>query len=124
MRAAQRALALALLAWSAAASAAATPAAVRAEIDALLLRLADSGCSFRRGTQWHAAAEARSHLLRKLAAAEQRGQLTSTEQFIDTLAARSSSSGQPYAVRCAAGAAVQPSAIWLHTQLLQLRQPR
>jgi hypothetical protein len=104
---------------SAIAAAPLAPAA-RAEVDALLSRLEVSGCEFNRNGSWHGAAEAKSHLLRKLAYLEDHGAVKSTEQFIELAASRSSMSGEPYLVRCAGGNAVT-SGSWLQAQLAAMR---
>lgn len=103
-----------------AALAAPTPAPVRAEIDALLFKLEASGCEFNRNGNWYKGAEARSHLLRKLEYLEKRTTLRSAEQFIELAASSSSSSGQPYRVKCG-GSSPQPSAQWLSDQLTAFR---
>ena len=102
------------------AAAAPTPAPLRAEIDALLTRLESSGCRFNRNGTWYPAAEAKAHLLKKLAYIERRGTLVSTEQFVETAASKSSTSGKPYLVQCAGADAVQSQA-WLSAQLRSLR---
>lgn len=99
---------------------AATPAPVRSEIGSLLARLESSGCRFNRNGDWHAGAEAKGHLLRKLDAIEGKTTVASTERFIELAATRSSSSGKDYQVQCG-GEAPQPSAAWLTAQLRQLR---
>lgn len=114
------ALTVALTVALTAASAAPTAAPIRAEIDALLTRLEGSGCQFNRNGSWYVSAEAREHLLRKLSAIERRGDLQSTEQFIDLAATSSSLSGKPYQVRCGGTPAV-PSRQWLLEQLGALR---
>lgn len=110
----------ALLLISVAGFAAPTAAPVRAEIDALLARLEASGCRFGRNEEWHAGADAKAHLLRKLEYVEKHGTITTTQQFIDAVATKSSVSGAPYAVQCANAAAV-PSGAWLTAQLQALR---
>jgi len=97
-----------------------TPPAVRAEIDALLERLETSGCRFGRNQEWHAGADARTHLLRKLEYVEKIGTIRSTEQFVDVAATKSSLSGAPYAVQCG-NAAAENSAPWLLAQLEKMR---
>jgi hypothetical protein len=104
-----------------AASAAPTPAPVRAEIDALLARLEASGCEFNRNDAWHPAAQAKTHLLRKLEAVEKRTPVATTERFIELAGTSSSTSGRAYQVRCAGVAAV-PSAQWLQRELDALRK--
>jgi Family of unknown function (DUF5329) len=101
----------------------AAPAAdvVRAEIGALLDALAASGCEFNRNGTWHGAAEARTHLLRKLGELERRGTPASTEQFIELGASASSLSGRAYRVRCA-GAPEVDSRAWLLGRLAELRR--
>lgn len=101
--------------------AAPTAAPVRAEIDALLARLETSGCQFGRNGEWFGPADAKTHLIRKLEYVERRGTIASTEQFIDVAASKSSSSGQPYQVRCA-GAPAVTSAAWLTSALREVRK--
>lgn len=96
---------------------------VRAEIDALLARLASSGCTFNRNGSWYPAPQAKAHLVRKLEAVEGRKAVESAEQFIDLLASKSSTSGKPYLVKCGDAAPVQ-SAKWLAEELKTLRASR
>ena len=96
------------------------PPASKAEIDGLLVRLANSGCEFNRNGTWYTAVEAKSHLSQKLKYLEDRGMVQTPEQFIELAASGSSMSGQPYLVRCANGAPVQSSQ-WLRTELKELR---
>jgi Family of unknown function (DUF5329) len=103
-----------------AAWAAPTASHIRAEIDGLLARMEASSCRFERNGSWHTPAEAKAHMLRKLAAVERRGSLSSTEQFIDVAATRSSTSGRAYAVQCGTSAS-EPSAAWMRRELLALR---
>lgn len=111
-------LVLALAAWPA--LAAPLPPPARAEVDALLARLEASGCTFYRNGTWYPAAEAKTHLLRKLDYLERHGTVTTTEQFIDLAASGSSQSGEPYQVRCGNAAPVT-SATWLRSQLEPMR---
>ena len=97
--------------------------AARAEIDALLSRLDASSCTFNRNGTWYPAAEAKSHLLRKLKYLEDRGAVRSTEQFIELAGASSSTTGKPYLVKCGSGAAVESGA-WLQSQLRIIRSGR
>jgi len=105
---------------AAAGSAASLSPAARAEIDALLSRLQTSSCTFNRNGTWYPATEAKSHLLRKLKYLEDRGAVQSTEQFIELAASTSSTTGQPYLVKCGSGAPVQ-SGTWLLSQLQGMR---
>lgn len=102
------------------ANAAPTSEPVRAEIDSLLSKLQSSGCEFNRNGSWYSGAEAKDHLLRKLEFIERKSTVQSTEQFIELAAAKSSSSGKPYQVKCGAEAAVD-SQLWLSKQLAVLR---
>ena len=106
--------------FAAAGSAAALSPAARTEIDALLSRLEASACEFNRNGSWYPAADAKSHLLRKLKYLEDRGAVQSTEQFIELAASSSSTTGQPYLVKCGSGAPVQ-SGTWLRSQLQMVR---
>lgn len=117
-----RTLVAALLATATAwACAGPTPAPVRAEIDALLGRIGASNCQFERNRSWHGAADARAHLLRKLAYIEKRPEtITRTEQFIEFAASKSSFSGRPYRVKCGNGEPVE-SRVWLGRELQALR---
>lgn len=96
--------------------------AVRGEIDALLGKLAASGCQFNRNGSWHSAVEARSHLLSKLEYLERKDLVRTTEQFIERGASGSSVSGKPYQVKCGNAEAV-PSQRWLLAELKALRSP-
>ena len=98
-----------------------TPPPVRAEIDALLGRITASNCQFERNRSWHTAADARDHLLRKLAYIEKRSEtITRTEQFIEHAASKSSFTGRPYRVRCGNNEPVESRA-WLTRELQALR---
>ena len=103
-----------------AANAAPVSPAAKAEIDGLLVRLEASSCEFNRNGSWYTAAEAKTHLLRKLKYLEDRGMVQTTEQFIDMAASGSGMSGQSYLVRCGNGAPVQSSQ-WLRAQLQDMR---
>ena len=103
------------------ASAAPTAAPVRAEINALLTALQTSGCQFKRNGSWYSGTEAKDHLLRKLAAFEDRATVQNTEQFIELAATQSSSSGKAYQVKCGANAQAVESKQWLTAQLAALR---
>jgi hypothetical protein len=111
-------LVLALASWPA--LAAPLPPPARAEVDALLAKLEGSGCQFYRNGTWYPAAEAKTHLLRKLDYLERNGTVATAEQFIDLAASGSSQSGEPYQVRCANAAPVT-SAAWLRSQLETIR---
>jgi len=94
--------------------------AARTEIDGLMSRLEASGCEFNRNGTWHTATEAKSHLLRKLKYLEDRNAVQSAEQFIELAASSSSTTGQPYLVKCGSSAPVR-SGTWLLSQLQAMR---
>lgn len=96
------------------------PVPVRVEVEALLERLQSSGCAFERNGTRHTAAEAREHLLNKLAYLERRNAVQSTEAFIEQGASRSSSSGKAYRVLCA-GVPASESGTWLRAELQRMR---
>ncbi|MGP1664625.1 MAG: DUF5329 domain-containing protein [Rhodanobacter sp.] len=111
-----------LLALLCAAPLSATPLAptTRTEIDTLLTRMQSSACEFNRNGSWYTAAEAKTHLLRKLDYLDDKGAVHSTEQFIELAASRSSLSGQTYQVKCGDAAAVE-SRQWLLEKLWAIR---
>jgi hypothetical protein len=111
---------LAALLWVPLAQAATLPPAARVEIDTLLSRLAASGCQFRRNGTWYTAAEAQSHLRRKLDYLQDKGAVASAEQFIERAASQSSVSGETYQVKCGDNPPV-PSGTWLYAELKLLR---
>jgi hypothetical protein len=96
------------------------PPDARGEIEALLSRLAASGCQFKRNGAWHTAVEAQAHLQRKLDYLVDKGAVTSTEQFIDRAASKSGLSGKAYLVKCGSASPL-PSAAWLRAELQRLR---
>lgn len=120
---AQPLLALPLALLLQATIAAPLPPAARAEVDALLTRLQASGCEFNRNGSWHAGADAKAHLLKKLDYLEGKGLVSTAEQFIEQGASSSSMSGKPYLVRCAGKAPVE-SRQWLKAELQAVRSSR
>jgi hypothetical protein len=96
------------------------PPAAKAEVTALLDKLTASSCQFNRNGDWHSAAEAKSHLERKLSYLEDKNLVKTAEQFIDLGASKSSMSGKPYLVRCG-GAAPVESKTWLTRELALVR---
>jgi len=117
------ALLLPIFIAAAAGNAASLAPAARAEIDALLSRLEASSCTFNRNGTWYPAAEAKSHLLRKLQYLEDRGAVRSAEQFIELAGSSSSTTGKPYLVKCGSGVPVE-SGTWLRAQLRSIRSGR
>ncbi len=112
MRLASTALALA---WIAAAQAAPAPAA-KAEIEYLLSAIASSECRFFRNGSSYDAKTAAAHLRNKYESLAAKEMIRDTDDFIDRAAAKSSLSGQDYAIKCA-GIAQMSSRQWL-TDLL------
>jgi hypothetical protein len=113
-------LAVLLLALAPLVQAAPIDPPVRAEIDALFTALDKSGCDFGRNGTWYPATDAKSHIKAKLAYFEGKGEIKTTENFIDLAASSSSASGKPYLVRCG-GAAPVESRKWLTAQLATIR---
>lgn len=105
------------------AAAAAPGPAVKTEIDTLLAYLDKSGCRFFRNGTWYVAAEARAHVAKKYQYLLGKGQIVSTEAFIDKAASESSISGKPYLVQCGDAAAVE-SGRWFKDELTRLRSRR
>ena len=98
-----------------------TPSAQR-EIAGLLQAVGTSGCHFLRGGTAHSASQAQEHLSKKYEYMAARDMLSSAEDFISKVAARSSTSGEAYAIRCAEAPA-QKSEEWMKTRLKAMRQP-
>ncbi len=96
-------------------------AAAQGEINVLLRAVGDSGCAVLRGSSVHTAAEAQRHLNMKYEYLATRSLLTSTEDFIDKAATRSSMTGEAYAIRCGELAPV-PTGAWLRARLHRMRQ--
>jgi hypothetical protein len=89
---------------------------VRSEIHLLLSKLQTSGCEFDRNGSWYRADEAKGHLLRKLEHIEGKRVIQSAEQFIELAAAKSSSSGKAYQVKCGNEPTIESKA-WFIKQL-------
>jgi hypothetical protein len=118
--------------WLAAAIAAllplllALPGGARAnagEVDALLRRLAGSGCEFRRHGQWHDAGAASEHLRMKHRYILRVRPGLTTEEFITFGASGSSTTLQPYKVRCK-DSVEQTGAEWMRGELEAVRASR
>lgn len=94
--------------------------ASKAEINALLDRLGQSGCEFNRNGTWYNSDKARAHLARKLDYLLDKKLIENTDQFIALAGTKSSMSSKEYLVRCANQPSV-PSAVWLTRELQALR---
>lgn len=102
------------------ASAAEISDTARREVDQILTRVAQSGCEFYRAGSWYTAAEARNHLERKYRYLVARQMIATAEDFVALAGTSSSMTNEAYAIRCR-GAAAQPSAAWLTSELRTLR---
>lgn len=88
------------------------------EIEYLLTTMSSSECTFIRNGKEYDAAAAESHLRMKY----KRGKryVSTTEEFIDRLASKSSMSKKPYYIACG-GAEPTPSGQWLTALLNEYR---
>lgn len=96
-------------------------ARTQVEIDHLFDFLARSSCQFNRNGNWHDMVAAKAHVNTKYEYLKERGQISSTETFIDNAASKSSFSGKDYLVQCP-GSGPVPSASWLKSELARFRQ--
>ena len=91
-----------------------------AEIDQLLGDISNSGCTFIRSGKEFTGQEARRHLAFKYGFV--RSRIDSADQFIRDLASASSTTGEPYHIRCAdAQTDARP---WLEARLKAARRQR
>ncbi len=86
------------------------------EIAHLFNYLQQSNCQFGRNGSWYSTGEAVHHINRKYQYLLKRMAIRSAENFIERAASRSSTSGQPYRVKCGESAAVE-SAEWFLAKL-------
>jgi hypothetical protein len=91
------------------------------DIQYLLDAIERSGCEFYRNGSWYAAADAWSHLAAKYRAVDTRRPVRSAQDFIEWVGTASSTSGEPYRVRCP-GSDEMTSAEWFR-RALQRRPP-
>lgn len=99
------------------------PPITTAEISQLMHFIRGSGCEFRRNGTWHSPGQAVELLQKKHDYMLMWGKVPSTEYFIDEAASHSSTSGDPYHVRCQ-GAPQQESRHWLNDELARLRKAK
>jgi len=99
------------------------PPAAGAEIAHLFAYLENSGCDFYRNGSRYGSREAAAHLRRKYQYLLEKGLVSSAEEFIERAAAKSSSSGKPYQVRCGGGK-IAESGPWLRAELIAYRKSR
>ena len=95
------------------------PPAQVAEVEHLISYLETSDCVMIRNGKVYSGSEGAKHVRRKYEYF--RKKLSSTEQFIELSASRSSMSGQEYTVECP-GEPVMTSSDWLHSELARYRQ--
>lgn len=93
-------------------------AAADAEIEHLLMSVAQSDCTFIRNGDAHPSAEAADHLRMKYGRAGWR--VKGADQFIDRIASQSSLSGKPYTIQCDADEPY-PTKLWLTERLAEYR---
>ena len=115
-----RALALVLMLSLPAVTQAGPPARVDLEVQRLLTSIATSHCRFYRNGKWYDPKRAAKHLRDKYDYLAAHARVTTAEDFIDLAATRSSVSGEPYLLKCGAGAAM-PAADWLRALLVKNR---
>jgi hypothetical protein len=96
-------------------------AATKTEIVYLFSQLTSSGCEFNRNGTWYSAADATAHLRKKYEYLTQKNLISSTEDFINNAASKSSMSGAPYFVKCKDIPQVE-SATWFKNALLKFRK--
>ncbi|MBL1259041.1 MAG: DUF5329 family protein [Thiotrichaceae bacterium] len=94
------------------------PSAQRHEVEHLLNFIANTTCIITRNGSLHNGPEALSHIKRKYA--YYREAITSTEEFIERSASKSTLSGEAYTVRCA-DRAVIATREWLLYELGEYR---
>jgi hypothetical protein len=99
---------------------AAPPPVAQIEINHLLGLVEQSGCEFFRNGTWYDAQRAQAHLRAKYAVLVVNDQIKTAEDFINKAASNSSSSGQPYQIRCGGGAAMTSNQ-WFGAALARLR---
>jgi len=104
----------------AALSSALLAAPMETEVPQLLARMETSGCEFYRNGAWANGAKARAHMELKYRAMRARGLVSTSEEFIERGATRSSMSGEAYRVRCK-GSPELESAVWFKQELQRLR---
>jgi hypothetical protein len=97
------------------------PPTVRAEVGYLLQQVEQSGCEFYRNGTWYDSKRAGTHLNDKYRYLVAKGQINTTEEFIERAATASSRSGSRYQIKCS-GSAPMDSNRWLREALAAYRQ--
>ena len=88
------------------------------EIEHLIEFVRDSSCTFIRNGSEHTSLAASEHIAKKAGMA--RSRIKDGDTLIDTVATKSSITGEPYYVQCP-GAPKTESATWLHQELNRFR---
>ncbi|MBI2801072.1 MAG: DUF5329 domain-containing protein [Gammaproteobacteria bacterium] len=101
---------------------AAPSAAVETEIKYLIGFIETSGCEFYRNGNWYDSLRAADHLRYKYKMLAASDRISTTEDFIEKAATKSSLSGEPYEVRCS-GREPITSTQWLYESLAHYRVP-
>jgi hypothetical protein len=97
------------------------PVNVQAEVGYLLQHVEKSGCEFYRNGTWYDSKRATAHLDDKYRYLVAKGQINTTEEFIERAATASSRSGSRYQIRCGGSAPVDSNR-WLREALAAYRQ--
>ncbi|MEM9208274.1 MAG: DUF5329 family protein [Pseudomonadota bacterium] len=88
-----------------------------ATIEALLVAVGESACTFIRNGKEYSSTDAEDHLRMKYRRGKQWA--TDAETFIERIASKSSFSGKPYRIRCGNGAA-ELTSDWLAARLTEI----
>jgi hypothetical protein len=88
------------------------------EIEHLMRYIQDSNCKFIRNGKEHSSAEASQHILKKYNYFKDI--ISTTEDFIEFCASKSTVSNQPYRIACP-GQALAESEAWLRRELAKMR---
>lgn len=97
------------------------PASQKPEVEHLLEYVETTDCKFERNGKIYTGEEAQKHIKRKYK--HFRDQISTTEEFIELSATKSTVSGKAYFVYCAENDPVE-SQVWLLEELTQYREQR
>lgn len=95
----------------------------RAELEHLFSYLETSGCQFNRNGSWYTAMEATAHIRHKYEYLDNKGLITTAEDFIEKAASQSSMTRKAYEVKCAAQSPLK-SAPWFSAELKKYRDEK
>ena len=99
------------------------PTNVQEEVNYLLGYIEKSGCEFYRNGTWRDSKSAQAHIRDKYEYLVAINLISTTEEFIERAATKSSISGNPYEVRCNGGPTVTSSQ-WLRDELACFRDKK